>query len=276
LAIKTHTKSVSYSRFKKELFYLKFPDYLSRLSYKEHRSAFEKKYLNDAGKLRDELESLSLTELQNRVTEELALTDWWSEGINDADYKYWLRIASWTYEESVLLAHGLEPRKINIDKIRKYSNFIEKAKSICDMEEILIRDVKHRQLHETKIPTSPLDFINWLIEKGFDVPKQFTLKLPTQYSEPIIRETKSRPSNDSLVSRPRTRLREQEQKILTCLKEQGYDPTQLPRSMPGKAGVKSSIRETLKNDNLFNSASTSFDKAWERLRNDNFIKDKEK
>jgi hypothetical protein len=58
-------ESDSSSQIEKELFYLQFPDYLIHLRYKEYRSAFEKKYLEDAVKLREGLKSLSLTELQN-------------------------------------------------------------------------------------------------------------------------------------------------------------------------------------------------------------------
>jgi hypothetical protein len=181
-------ESDSSSQIEKELFYLQFPDYLIHLRYKEYRSAFEKKYLEDAVKLREGLKSLSLTELQNRVLEELALVDWWSEGVNDADYEYWLKMDSWTYEESVLLVHGLEPRKINIGKIQKYSNFIGKAKSICEMAEVLSRAVKHGQRHQTKIPISPSDFINWCIEKGFDVPKQLNSEAQNKSLRPNIKQ----------------------------------------------------------------------------------------
>ena len=52
----------------------------------------------------------------------------------------------------------------------------------------------------------------------------------------------------------------QEQQILHLLRAQGYEPTKLPKTAPGKKGVKLEIRDILK------WQGKRFDKAWERVR----------
>lgn len=59
----------------------------------------------------------------------------------------------------------------------------------------------------------------------------------------------------------------QENEILRVIHELGYDPTLLPKSLPGKPGVKSDVEKKL------NFVGTVFTKAWERLRKSGEIKD---
>lgn len=82
----------------------------------------------------------------------------------------------------------------------------------------------------------------------------------------------SRPAgaDDAAKPKPRIRLREQEDAILAEIRKQGFDPMALPRDLPGKAGVKAAVRESLKGSPLFEGATT-FDKAWERLVKDGRI-----
>jgi len=64
---------------------------------------------------------------------------------------------------------------------------------------------------------------------------------------------------------PLQRFLAQEAAILNAIKQAGHNPLALPENEPGKAGVKSEIRKTLKGNSLF-IGSTVFDKAWERLQ----------
>ena len=59
--------------------------------------------------------------------------------------------------------------------------------------------------------------------------------------------------------------------ILEKIQELGYHPKQLPPYEVGKKGVRSELREVLKEHDLFQS-KTGFSKAWERLLNDSAIK----
>ena len=64
--------------------------------------------------------------------------------------------------------------------------------------------------------------------------------------------------------------RAQENRILELLVENGYDPVNLAKRWPGKAGPKAEIRTlTMTEPKLF--TEKSFEKAWERLRNEGSI-----
>jgi hypothetical protein len=71
---------------------------------------------------------------------------------------------------------------------------------------------------------------------------------------------------------PRRAMREQEEAILQAIRTLGYEPKSLPKPPSGKPGVKSNVKESLRNDPLFQSKGI-FDKAWERLRSDGSIVD---
>jgi hypothetical protein len=69
---------------------------------------------------------------------------------------------------------------------------------------------------------------------------------------------------------PQNKQIAQEEAIVSVIKELGYDCTALPKRIPGKAGVKAAVRAKLEKSMPSNSA---FDKAWERLRRNQEIKE---
>lgn len=60
-------------------------------------------------------------------------------------------------------------------------------------------------------------------------------------------------------------LRRQETTIMSWLRENGYDPKNLPKVKNGSPTAKAHARAALKGNGLF-AGSTTFEKAWERLR----------
>lgn len=72
--------------------------------------------------------------------------------------------------------------------------------------------------------------------------------------------------------KPRLKLRDQEKAILDKIVELGCTPTQLPKNVAGKSGIKSAIKHALSSNLLF-EAPTAFNKAWERLRRNEEIAD---
>ena len=72
---------------------------------------------------------------------------------------------------------------------------------------------------------------------------------------------------------PRIKLRNQEDAIINEIQRQELDPLALPPTSPGHSGVKSAVRKALENSPLF-KGSTTFDKAWERLRKQHLISEK--
>lgn len=69
---------------------------------------------------------------------------------------------------------------------------------------------------------------------------------------------------------PQNKQIAQEEAIVSVIEELGYDCTALPKRIPGKAGVKAAVRARLEKSMPSNSA---FDKAWERLRRNQEIKE---
>jgi hypothetical protein len=71
-------------------------------------------------------------------------------------------------------------------------------------------------------------------------------------------------------TRPLQQQQFQENEILRVINELGYTASALPKTLPGKPGVKKKVREKLK------LSIRVFDKAWERLRADKRIADSDK
>ncbi|PTQ79769.1 hypothetical protein [Nitrosomonas ureae] len=67
-----------------------------------------------------------------------------------------------------------------------------------------------------------------------------------------------------------SKLHEQEETILAQIEKLGLDPKTLPPNDSGKKGIKSNVRELLKDDELFAGKSV-FNKAWERLSESKLI-----
>lgn len=65
-------------------------------------------------------------------------------------------------------------------------------------------------------------------------------------------------------AKPLQKSAAQDAAILRQIKDFGFDPLTVPKNQPGKAGVKSAVRNALRKDRLFTGARV-FDKAWERL-----------
>lgn len=68
-------------------------------------------------------------------------------------------------------------------------------------------------------------------------------------------------------------MRQQEQKIMEWLKENGYRAEGLPERVNGKGTVKALAKEALNGKDVFKGITT-FDKAWERLRGGKEIQEK--
>ncbi|WP_317738019.1 hypothetical protein [Burkholderia pseudomallei] len=75
-------------------------------------------------------------------------------------------------------------------------------------------------------------------------------------------------SAPGITPRPLQQQAFQEQEILRVLAELGHNPLNLPKSPAGQPGVKAEVRKTLNWQ-----GSTTFDKAWERLRRNKDIGD---
>lgn len=69
-----------------------------------------------------------------------------------------------------------------------------------------------------------------------------------------------------------TRQQVQEQLIIDELQRMGYKPCAIPKYRPGHKGIKAAVKKVLVSHREFHG-TTTFDKAWDRLRNTGKIAD---
>lgn len=83
--------------------------------------------------------------------------------------------------------------------------------------------------------------------------------------------------SDTRKNEPLQRGPAQEAAILEAIASEGYDPKILPANESGKPGIKAAIRQrvTKTHPDLFIEGSRVFDKAWERLRSNREIENKD-
>lgn len=74
-------------------------------------------------------------------------------------------------------------------------------------------------------------------------------------------------------NKPISRQLAQEREILRTLANLGYEAKALPKHLPGKPGARAEARTALEKNPMF-VGSTVFDKAWQRLRNQSEIQEK--
>ena len=123
------------------------------------------------------------------------------------------------------------------------------------------------------------DVNKWLEKKLKDDDVKYQWKLQSFATQPQPQPMPSPAQNAAdptlvmaATGAPPLKQRSQEARILELLKAQGYDPKNLSIRIQGKPGSKAKIRKlALTEAKLF--TSSSFDKAWERLRNAGEIAD---
>lgn len=108
-------------------------------------------------------------------------------------------------------------------------------------------------------------FNEWAKKLG----KAVLVDLPSSEQDPVAPPS----AEPQKAASPRMKMREQEQAILDEIARQGHDPKALPLFDPGKGGVKATVRDTLRDNPLFEN-KTSFKRAWEQLRKDKSIAEK--
>ena len=109
-----------------------------------------------------------------------------------------------------------------------------------------------------------------------DIPAPLLARVPTiAEPAPVVVEPDSKP-NDVRVTDPEPvqRAAAQDAAIISCLRAANHDPLALPKNEAGKPGVKAETRAALGNRGLW-AGTTVFDKAWERLRRNRDIVEKE-
>ena len=81
-------------------------------------------------------------------------------------------------------------------------------------------------------------------------------------SEPSSKAEIQKTAGSKVV--PVQRFKAQDEQILEAIKARGHDPHRMPKSMPGKSGVRAETKKALGTTGIWSGKSV-FRKAWERL-----------
>ncbi|VBL74411.1 Uncharacterised protein [Burkholderia pseudomallei] len=111
---------------------------------------------------------------------------------------------------------------------------------------------------------SHIDISAWCQQHGYAWP----LEAPADAANAETDVEDAQASEPRVTSRPLQQQAFQEQEILRVLAEFGHDPLNLPKSPAGQPDVKAQVRKKLNWQ-----GSTTFDKAWERLRRNKELAD---
>lgn len=106
-----------------------------------------------------------LVRLEIEHQQQAYITKWQLE----ADFPYWLKMATWTWDEGAALIHGLQPRE---EKITPYQDSTRKLfpiiKSSRECGEHAVRALQAGQL---KYNSKPIEFLTWAKSLGYPIPE---------------------------------------------------------------------------------------------------------
>lgn len=115
---------------------------------------------------------------------------------------------------------------------------------------------------------SHADISTWCMQHGYPWPLEAPSAESATSAAGETSAASAQTSEPGITPRPLQQQAFQEREILRVLAELGHDPLQLPKSPAGQPGVKAEVRKALNWQ-----GSTTFDKAWERLRRNKDIGD---
>ncbi len=115
---------------------------------------------------------------------------------------------------------------------------------------------------------SHADINAWCKQHGYAWPLEAPTADPVEVAAGETGTASALTSEPRFSPRPPLQQAFQEQEILRVLAELGHDPLNLPKSPAGQPGVKAKVRKALNWQ-----GSTTFDKAWERLRHNKELAD---
>ncbi|WP_293006446.1 hypothetical protein [Nitrosomonas sp.] len=158
--------------------------------------------------------------------------------------------------------------------VKEYEVLLDKAKAYFrDIND----EIEKGELSDLRIDQRSA----YEIQEEFFTQASFELWVRKKYRRSIIFPAATLESNFSLTGistnednnqkpKKQSKLREQEETILAQIEKLGLDPKTLAPNHSGKKGIKSNVRELLKDDELFAGKSV-FNKAWERLSESKLI-----
>ena len=106
----------------------------------------------------------ALYRLEMERQQQAYITKWRYE----ADFSYWLKMATWTWDEGAALIHGLEPRRIKLPYPDSTKELIPIVQSWVECWEHA-----HRALRAGKLKqfSKPVEFLRWAESLGYPIPE---------------------------------------------------------------------------------------------------------
>lgn len=154
----------------------------------------------------------------------------------------------------------------------KFKEIIIKAKEylICFDDEIAKGESSAIRIHPSSDALYTIRSVEqWAQTNQYGIFAQHSLMENNQEPQ------ESLPANNKIevITTKQPKMRMQEKAILDEIIRLGYEPQNIPANSSGQNGVKHEVRIALEKNALF-SGTTTFDRAWERLRRCKKIVDK--
>lgn len=212
----------------------------------------------------------------------------WAISYNNANPIRWDALATLDLiklRDAILYMHGLNPGEHPQMKFGLTNKDVSKVipKRVADAREsgdffIAVMDALNIASSGHMIEATALDWVEWAAKKSIQVHSQFRAIAERQKTEKHLTDgitavalqpspADALPVDAKENNQPLMRQRHQEQEILRVIKKLGYEAKALSKPLRGKKGIKSEVRAELK------FSAKVFDKAWERLRNQEEIQD---
>lgn len=86
----------------------------------------------------------------------------------EADFSYWLKMATWRWDEGAALIHGLEPRRIKLPYPDSTRELFPIIKSWLECREHAFHALRAGELKEF---TRPVEFLKWARSRGCPIPE---------------------------------------------------------------------------------------------------------
>lgn len=196
------------------------------------------------------------------------------------DWAFWLQMRQVQYWEAVALSLDIEPDEFKKPDFNPI--FIGFSGPWIRPDSFPSEEIRHefdKRLRLMKSNARSLseyvnDWVNgvatlrecarWFSSVGKQIPSQLMGLLNSQSVHTPASAVEQNDAEED-VAENKQRQRAQETLIIEELIKHGYSPKHLRRDKPGQRGIKSEIRSALSTEPLFSGSST-FKKAWERLR----------
>ena len=170
----------------------------------------------------------------------------------------------YSLDELALLMHGVDPKFAHeYTEAEPGFNNIGRAADVTRHKKLLEAGVMAGRLSYSQGISGNCLYINkaqllpWLHEKGY-----------TELADGLS----IRPSGGIQPIKPLQASAAQRAAILVAIQQLGYDPENLPKAPKGMTGVKKQVRDLVDGQPPF-TASSSFDKIWQQMRQDGDIAD---